>query len=271
MTPDQMTRKMAREISDFFKIHQHHKDISQTRAYQPASTQREIQVRANYGTLFFYNGLVEDRLRAMWRKMELWADKHPIPQRFANPLSGKIRLIHMMASDIALTNSQRDSYVVVNENWKEDADGLNKYQRLFQCIDALDDLAEVWHHRMKFWIEEWDAQGSTARERQIKTILNEEQDSVAILNSALADLAIQVRDQKGDAPNVDELRMRVRFLKRRGKISGGLYAINRGVDTTTGVTGGQPLDPGPDPDEYVPDIDTVRDEPEMGTDPDVVV
>lgn len=274
MTPNQMTRKMAREIRQTYRVHNHIKDTCQSRAYGPleGEGQRALNIRVNYGLLYFYNGLVVDKFNQLWRSLEQWADRHTgVPQRFADPLgSGKIRLLRMMATNNELTDAQVDGYTVVDEEFTAAGQGLTRYERFFELLDAMQDLAVVFTRRLNWWQDEWALQGSTPRENQVIAILGEATDALGVLRSELANMTILTRDQKGDAGGVNELRVRARFTKPRRTLAGGLQAINRGVTTTAGVTGGQPLAAGPEPDEFDPDVDTVRDEPELGTDPEVV-
>ncbi len=272
MNPKQKTRKLARELRQFFKVHQYHLNVSQTRGYKSGTGPRDAEIRSYYRELYFYNGLVADRLQLMRQKLQKWADKHAMPQRFDQPWSGEFKLRFMMADEgEGLTNEQVDGYVIVDDPFTGAGGGLNKYQRFFEVLDALADLAAVIEARLQFWMANWEAQGSSPRETEIVTILSEEKNAIVVLSSVISDIAVRAKDDKGDAGVVDELRLRNRYFKRRGPLGtgqgGGMYAINRGVTTTVAVEGGSPLLAGPDPQEYDPSIDTVRDEAEMGTDP----
>ncbi len=271
MNLNEMTRKMARETRQAFRCHAHIKDTVQARAYQEppeGSGQAAINIKANYGLMYVFNGLTVDKLNSMWRQLELWADRHAgIPQRFVEPLGGKIRLRRMMACKNVLTDEQNNTYVVVPEEFTAVGVGLNRYERFFELLDAYQDWVVVFTRRLNWWQDEWALQGATPRENQVIAILNQTTTRLGSLSAELADLTILTRDQKGDATAVEELRVRARFTKPRRLLAGGLHAINRGVTTTAGVTGGNPLAAGPEPDEFDPDVETVRDEPALGTDP----
>ena len=262
MTPAQKTRKMAREIKQFYRVYLHVEDVCRRRANRSAENQPDRDIRGQYQLMAFYNTLLVDRLQVMWEKLEQWADKFPVPQQFDTPLNveTRIRLRKMMTTNNVLEDDQVDNYTVVAEPWTGPGEGLNRYERLFEVIDALADHSTIFTRRLNWWINEWEAQGSAPRERQVMSILCEEQDAIGVLRSVLADITIDVRNQKGETETtVDELRTRNRLLKRRANVAGGIQAVNRGVGIAE--LGGTTI-----PDEYEPDIDTVRDEPPLGTD-----
>lgn len=269
MNPNQATRKMAREFRDWDGIAQFHQDICQNRGYGEPSGPRDAEIRRNYRDIFFYLGLTEDRYKAMFRLLDKWSKRHSLPERFETPPNRKIRLKAMMADDSAdgLSDAQVDGYVLVEEDFTPAGGALNKYERFFEVLDAVMRHTNVLAFRFDFWIDWWDQQGNSPRERQVMAILNENRNSVITLTALLNDIAVKTRDEKGeDDVTVPELPLRTRNIKRRGKITGGLYAINLGTTTTVNPSGGAPLGAGIDPNEYEPDIEHVRDNPPLGVD-----
>lgn len=269
MNPNQATRKLARELRDWDGIAQYHQDTCQNRGYGEPSGPRDAEIRANYREIYFYLGLTEDRVKQMFRLLDKWTKRHALPERFEQPPGKKIRLKAMMADDSAdgLSNTQVDNYVLVEEEFTSKGAGLNKYERFFEVHNAVIRHTNVLAFRLDFWIDFWDQQGNSPRERQVMSILNENRNSVITLTALLNDITIRTRDQKGeDDTSVPELPLRTRNIKRRGKLTGGIYAINLGTTTTENPSGGAPLGAGIDPNEYEPDIDQVRDDPPLGTD-----
>ena len=264
MTPNEMTRRMGREIRQFFRVHKYLQDEVMARSQDP-NFWGMGPLANNFENYYFllrtYNNLIDDRLNEMWRKLEIWANEHEgVPQRFDNSeprktLQGKTRIRRMQATNNQLTLDQTN-VDPVNEDWlgTGSPDVVNRYEKFWDIFDALVDHGTLFTRRMAWWQDEWELQGSTARERQVMAIVAEEEASFSLLESVLADLAVLVKTEKG--ATIKELRLRTKYLKRRPKIVGGIQSLNRG----------QVPPGGPVPDEYDPDIETVRDEPELGED-----
>ncbi len=269
MNPNQATRKLARELRDWDGIRRFHANVCQNRGYGEPSGNRDAMIRANYREIYFYLNIADDRVKRMFRLLDKWTKRHRLPERFETPPDRLIRLKAMMADDSAdgLSNSQVDNYVLVEEDFTGKGQGLNKYERFFEVHDAVIRHTNILSFRLDFWIDWWDQQGNSPRERQAMGILNEYSNSVVALTALLNDITIRTRDEKGeDDVSVPELPLRTRNIKRRGKITGGLYPINLGTTTTENPSGGAPLGAGIDPNEYEPDINQVRDDPPLGTD-----
>ncbi len=263
-TPAQMTRKLAREIKQAYKIHQHFKDRAEHKAQAgEGSGQKAAYIKGYYMELTQYNWLLEDRFNKIWEKLRIWSNLYGMPLRFENPLSGKIRLNKMMMTTNELTNDQVDNYVVVNENFKDDG---NKYERFLFYLDCLIEFCAGVNRRLRYWQQQWDDQGSNDREKDIAALLAEDAAGFKLAESVLGDLLVKSKEHKGNAESVPELRLRRRYNQPRARIQGGIYAINRGVTTTAGVPGGDPLTGVIEPDEIDFDINVARDEPPMGTD-----
>ena len=260
-TPQQMTRKMKREIYQFYRVMQHSKNVCQNRGSGEEEDPRNREIRDNYAELLFYHILLEQRLEEMRRKLELWADNTAgTPQVFDGAFGSRIRLRKMLATTNELTDTQVDNYTVTDENWTTPGGGKNRYERFWEVLDAITHNTTLVTRRMNWWQDEWALQGSSPRENQVMAILAEEEQAAGLLRSVLADIGVRCRDQKGETEtSVPELRFRNRFLKRRNAISGGIYSINQGV--TTVELGGTV-----EPNEFDPDVDTPRDEPDLATD-----
>lgn len=265
-TPAQNARRMKREIRDWYRVHKFLVEKVEERANRPfpppGTARREIVIL--YKELDFYNKLTQNGFQDLWRKLNLWGNSFPgVPDDlYPAPLDGpKIRLRRVMATNNLLTDTQRDNYVVVNETWKEDGGGSNKWERLIEICDALVDNTICLIERFNDWVDVWDAQGSAPREKQVQAILIEATEDLAALRNQVARTLIKARDKKNETEGtVPELRLRNRIAQRRNATLQGIWAINRGATTATG------LPAGPEPDEFDPDVDTVRDEPPMGTD-----
>ncbi len=274
MNPNQAARKKERELNQWTRIMHYHQGVCQNRGYGEGSgSPRDTEIRANYREMYFYLGLTDDRMKQVYRLLYKWTQRHGFPSgvqdRYEQPPQGKIRLIRMMADDSAdgLSNAQVDNYVVVEEEFTGKGQGLNKYERFFEVHDAVIRHTNVLAFRLDFWIEWWDGQGNSPRERQVMGILTEARNSVITLTSLLNDITIRTRDQKGeDDTSVPELPLRTRNTKRRAKLTGGIYAINAETTTTENPSGGAPLGTGIDPVEWEPDVKQVRDDPPLGTD-----
>ena len=257
-TVDQDTRRLQRELRDLWRIRNYYaaqiEDRRNDNAFLGDPPARN-QLRQYYTTLGLYLALFEEQYRETYRRLRKWSRAYAaIPDVFETPLGPQqTEIVRPMCTTNRLTNAQLDAQITLEE-FKSDG---NRYENLWDVVDAQLDWLVVFSLRMKGWSNQWDARGNQPRFNRVVAIL---EDQIAVARAGqtlLEDLAETVNSQKG--AGVDELELRQNYSRRRNAIGGGLYALNRGL--TTAELGGTT-----EPVEFDPDVASVRDFPDLGTD-----
>ena len=265
-TVDQDTRRLQRELRDQWRIGNYFEQelvLRQSDSSFWGTGVEGIQIKNYYGVMRIYLELFQEQYREVYRRCRKWSrDYAAIPDVFENPLGAQvIEIKRPMATNNRLTNAQIDASTTVEPFLTTG----NRYENLWDVLDCFIDFLTVFELRIKGWSNQWDARGSQPRFNRIVSILEDLTAIARAGSSLLEDIAEQVNKDK--AAGIDELELRQNYSQRRNALGGGvigvneggLYALNRGL--TTVELGGTT-----EPEEYNPDIESVRDFPDLGTD-----